>query len=400
MRLHAGGPQARAAAAARVAEELRFNGAALRRSYTPAEAPPLQLQEANTSACPVLGAPQLRLSFSIDASRLALAAADGTTTLLKLPCRRHANAQPARLCGHSAAVTSLHWSHSARMLLTASADGSACLWEVEADRPPAAPLLTLRHVAGSLRQPLQTSTGAEEGNPLFRGEVRQASFYYLDRFLLLANGASLHLYSYSIQRGVVHDARRANELRHKYRLQHQWKLGGAQTLTCFSAPNSFLSPLVLAAGSDRSLTALDLGTGQEVLRLEDAHERPVSCLRLFEGSAYTDAPLAGREHFLTAALDDCLKLWDLRSAHCVRRFQTRSRTHTVGAAVSPCLRYVCCGSDERAAHLFDMGSGGFLGSMGGHGEAVTDVAFNPLHPQVASTSLDGTVRFFSDRPEG
>jgi WD40 repeat protein len=37
--------------------------------------------------------------------------------------------------------------------------------------------------------------------------------------------------------------------------------------------------------------------------------------------------------------------------------------------------------------------------IGGHSDAVTAVAFNPYHPQLATTGLDSTVRFYSDRGE-
>ncbi len=163
------------------------------------------------------------------------------------------------------------------------------------------------------------------------------------------------------------------------------------------AANSFLSPLVLLAGSDRSIAAVDLGAGATVLDLPDAHERPVHSLCLAEGSAHDDAPSASRDLFLTAALDGALKLWDLRSAHCVRRFAAHAnRLHPVGAALSPCLRYVCCGSEDAHAHLYDGRSGGLIGRMRGS-DVVTDVAFSPLHPQLACAGLDGALRFYSDR---
>ena len=87
---------------------------------------------------------------------------------------------------------------------------------------------------------------------------------------------------------------RAPELRHKYRLQYKWAMPRAHVATCMATPNSFLSPVVLLAGSDRSLVALDLGTGMQVLNLPDAHERPIHSLRLAEGSAFGDAPTATR----------------------------------------------------------------------------------------------------------
>lgn len=33
---------------------------------------------------------------------------------------------------------------------------------------------------------------------------------------------------------------------------------------------------------------------------------------------------------------------------------------------------------------------------GAHGDAVMDVAFNPLHPQLVTACLDGRLHFYSD----
>ena len=143
-------------------------------------------------------------SFSPDASRLALAASDGAVSLMKLPPRRHyTSATPTlpTLNGHTGRIHSVHWSHSGRLLLLGSADGSASLWDVAHDKPPAAPLLSFQHVHHSPNTPAAASgTGAATdrasaassgGNPKFGHEVRDARFFYLDRLLLIAAGPAV-----------------------------------------------------------------------------------------------------------------------------------------------------------------------------------------------------------------
>ena len=46
--------------------------------------------------------------------------------------------------------------------------------------------------------------------------------------------------------------------------------------------------------------------------------------------------------------------------------------------------------------MYDVRMGRLAATLGGHLEAVTDVAFSPLHPQLATVSLDGHARFFAD----
>ena len=67
----------------------------------------------------------------------------------------------------------------------------------------------------------------------------------------------------------------------------------------------------------------------------------------------------------SSGADGCVKLWDLRSASCVRKFEAHvNRVTPVGASLSPCLRYVCCGSEDRSAYLYDARGGGLVGWRG------------------------------------
>ena len=284
-------------------------------------------------------------------------------------------------------------------MLSSSADHTCHLWDVHHERPPTAPLLRFEHTAHSPKPGVVATASEAAANPRFGSEVRDCSFYYLDRFVLLAAGGALHLYSYALLKTPAHDAARAAELRHRYRLEHRWPMERALSITSFAAANSFLSSVALMAGSDRSLVAADLGTGQQVVHLPDAHDKPVHTLRLLESSAYGDTPAGGHDLFLSAALDCAVKLWDLRSASCVRRFGAHvNRTHSCGAALSPCLRYVCVGSEDKSAYLYDARGGGLMERLR-HSDTVTDCAFSPLRPQLITATLSGHVCFHTDGAE-
>ena len=56
--------------------------------------------------------------------------------------------------------------------------------------------------------------------------------------------------------------------------------------------------------------------------------------------------------FLTAAVGDGIKLWDLRTSRCVRRYDGHvNRSQPVGVAISPCARFIATGSEDRSVSL-------------------------------------------------
>ncbi|GFH18475.1 uncharacterized protein HaLaN_15291, partial [Haematococcus lacustris] len=191
--------------------------------------------------------------------------------------------------------------------------------------------------------------------------VRAARFYYLDEFILLAAGNKLNLYRYKLGEGDPNDdiARLRNT--NKYRLAASY----ASNMQCVAV-------------------------------VEDAHARPVHTIaQSASASLYTSHPKEALELFLTAACDGLIKLWDVRSCRCVRSFSAHKNTQiTTGAAFSPCLRFIASGSEDQAAYLYDVRQGQMLHRMR-TSDVVTDVAFNPLHPQLAAGCLDGRVHFFS-----
>ena len=268
MKLHAGGPSTRASAASRAAATTTSRaerGGPLPRRYTPARGPMCFLQSRESDALPAMGSALLRLTFAPDASRLAMAAADGSVSIARLPARRHAHQLVSTMLGHRAALHSASWSLTGRLLLTAGADGVGCLWDVGHESPPPMPLLRFEYAEHSPRPGAAPSAADRRANPPYGAEVRHAQFFYLDRFVLLSAGSTAHLYSYSLQRRPAHDAERAAELRHHYKLEHKWSMPRAQSITCMAAANTFLSSIVLTTGSNRSIVAVDLGTGQQVL---------------------------------------------------------------------------------------------------------------------------------------
>lgn len=64
---------------------------------------------------------------------------------------------------------------------------------------------------------------------------------------------------------------------------------------------------------------------------------------------FVSHPPSAYDLFLTAAVTDGIKLWDLRTYRCVRRYDGHvNRSQPVGLAISPCARFIATGSEDRS----------------------------------------------------
>uniref|UniRef100_A0A7S3VM98 Uncharacterized protein n=1 Tax=Dunaliella tertiolecta TaxID=3047 RepID=A0A7S3VM98_DUNTE len=381
------------------------------RSYPMKCDPPLIPQERNclpNQATAHHGA-ITRLRYSSDASRLLTVSTDKTARVMPLPLSKF-QGEGTDLLGHNAGLLAGDWSMDGTLVLTSSADRSARLWNAGCAHP-------LMHLSHSLHSPsfdANPNSSSSNGTPAatpsrppfspsaasnspFLHEVTGARFYYQDQFVLLSCGNRLNLYRYKLADGDMNDDIARFKASSKYRLAACHHTS-AQTINDFTASNSFLSPIALLAGSNRCIEVVDCSTMQAVGSMPDAHARPVhTIVQSANASLYTSHPREASELFATMACDGALKLWDLRVCRCVRTFGGHQNSQiTVGAAFSPCFRFLACGSEDQAAYLYDIRQGTVLSRLGRHGSAVTDVAFNPLHPQLAVASQGGHVHFYSD----
>ncbi|XP_074000764.1 WD repeat-containing protein 27 [Numenius arquata] len=258
---------------------------------------------------------------------------------------------------HDGAINSVGWSHNKKWLVSASEDRTLRVWSVCKNEP----VLIL-------------------GKEKFHKTVRFAQFYFMDAFILLCCGAEFHLLSFHL--GTTKDDLKRYKQRSVCKLVQKFPMASTMEITSLSAVNDFYSHIVLTAGSNRALEVFDLNAGCSAAVIPEAHTRSVYQICQNKGSSFSTQQPEAYNLFMTTAANDGIKLWDLRTLRCERRFEGHSsHCYPCGIAVSPCGRFIASGSDDKCAYIYEMHSSTFSHKLGGHTESVINVAFSPSSPQ-------------------
>ncbi|XP_052606708.1 WD repeat-containing protein 27 isoform X13 [Peromyscus californicus insignis] len=293
------------------------------------------------------------LQYSGDGQQLAC----GLANHLSLVFDASLSGTPAAFSGHDGAVNTVCWSHDKKWLLSTGRDQTLRVWSVH-------------------RTELMLLLGPES----FPKPITSAQFYYMDTFILLSSGSEFWLLKYHID--LCRDDIRRYKPKSRYKPIFRLPLTGGVEVTTLSAVNDFYSHIVLTAGRDRTVEVFDLNVGHSAAVIAEVHSRPAHQICQNKGSSFTTQQSLAYNLFLTTAVGDGVRLWDLRTLRCVRRFEGHpSRCYPCGVAFSPCGRLMGCGAEDRHAYVYEMGSSSFLYRLAGHTDTVTEVAFNSAAPQ-------------------
>jgi WD40 repeat protein len=138
-----------------------------------------RFRQKDVDAHPALhSAPIRRICFSGDASRLATASSDKTVCVVRTPLRKYA-AEGSFLTGHSAPVNTVAWSRDSSMIITTASDRSVRVWSP--DKSTCESLLVMDRRKNQYRAGVTKQE--EDANPPYACDVRDASFFYMDRCL-------------------------------------------------------------------------------------------------------------------------------------------------------------------------------------------------------------------------
>ncbi|XP_046849927.1 WD repeat-containing protein 27-like [Xenia sp. Carnegie-2017] len=322
-----------------------------------------------------------QIKFNHNGKKLACGLANNTACMID---STHTSKQKI-FTGHNGEVHSVNWSFDGQYLLTSSKDNTACLWSAGTTEP----LI-------SFNRQNYASKSTTKDNPIFCKGLNRAAFYYVDKFILISSGNFLHLYKYHLDFNKD-DLKRYRSKGH-YKLVTSLSLDKALNMTSFTCINGFYSYIVICAGSSRSIQVFDMNVERSLRTLEDVHTRSVHCVQMNEGSKTFSLPSQCYDLFLTGAVADGVKIWDLRNTRCVRKYEGHvSRTHPVGVMWSPCGKYFAVGSEDKSAYIYDIRHNYPFKRISKHSDVVVDVAFHPNKSQLVTATLDGKIYFYIDK---
>jgi len=349
----------------------------------------------------------LRLRFADDGSALACSLSNSSAMIMKSPFSKH---KFTPLVGHNNTVNSTYFSTSSSLVITSSNDKTAHVW----DRSGGDPIMYMTNERSSKKEQQikglshikPYSAGKREltkskepnkvgDNPSFKKEIKQAQFYYIDKFILLQNGSKLLLYKYNVSREK--DEIKSYQSLNRYKIVEEWKTS-CSSFTDFTAVNSFFSHLVICATSGHSIEIYDLNRSVLCHTFQNVHNRPAYCLTINEGSCFATQPSNAHNVIASAARNDPVKIWDLRSKSSVHALQGHSNgAYDCQISFSPCGNYLASGSEDKTVYVYDLRMGTYCERLKGHTDVVTSVAFHPAHPLLATGAINSKLLFFNPR---
>lgn len=178
-----------------------------------------------------------------------------------------------------------------------------------------------------------------------------------------------------------------------------------RAVASFSA-DSIIRELASVKDSDAGrLLVVGSGSNPHISAYDWASLRRDPTVRIQESSPVTSACASrdGRYLLLSVARPAGVRLWNIATGECVRRFeglrQSRYVVHACFGGVAD--SFVLSGSEDSQVHVWHRASGDLLATLPGHSGTVNSVAWSPVDPHTfVSASDDHTVRVWGTDGSG
>jgi WD40 repeat protein len=203
------------------------------------------------------------LAYNEDGSSLGSASNDTAVIVMRIN-----SGKPllTSYMGHDGRISSVCFSHrkskdSGHYILSSSVDGTVRVWNQGRIDHSA---LVLSHTIHGHSSGSSQVTKTSDRNRPFGAEIIQSRFFYMDEFILIAVKSNINMYTYKLDPSPIKETGLKSMYSDgHYKRAHQWSLP-SQCVGTFSCVNSVHSHLILAAGSDKSIFALD---GKHIMKL-------------------------------------------------------------------------------------------------------------------------------------
>ncbi|XP_046401708.1 WD repeat-containing protein 27-like [Ischnura elegans] len=337
--------------------------------------PPQKLVR-NTKICETTGT-CIKVVYSVNGSHVACNSTP--TELCVLRASDMCMEKSIIIPGHDSSITSLCFNLNSKWLMSSSNDSTVKIWNWRN------------------RQCILSINPESKQTTKSTYPVTQAGFFYLDKFAVVASKGQMDLYSYMIDESSTlqpwSDQGSSRKIKTiEFQTQH---------VNCFCAANQFHSHLVLAGCSNRNVMVYDLNHQKMARIMKDAHSHnPPHSLIQQTGSVCPSIPALPSQAynlFLSTAMCDGVKLWDLRTTRCIQKYnQHVNRMYSMGIDFSPCSRFVAVCSEDRKVYLYDTRNcENYLAHLKGFSDVPMSVAFSPCMTQMEVSTLNGHLYTFT-----
>jgi WD40 repeat protein/tRNA A-37 threonylcarbamoyl transferase component Bud32 len=309
--------------------------------------------------------------FSPDGQHILTASADGTARLWDL-----SNQSFISLAGHEDWVVSAVFDPAGERILTASRDGTARLWD-----PQGQTLATFEgheaRVTSAVFSPdgQQVLTASNDGTARLWDPQGQT----LATFEGHEAGVTSAVFSPDGQQVLTASDDSTARL---------WDLEG-QTLATFEGHEGAITRALISPNGQYILTAAEDGTAQ----LWDLAGQSLVTLPHRENITNAVFSPDGQTVFTTAGRENTVQRWDL-SGQPLSTFHGHSRA-VRGIVFSPDGQRVLTASDDGTARLWDL-TGQPLATFKGHTSPVVSAVFSPDGQQVLTASSDSTAQVWQE----